>query len=606
MFGLRQKLFLGLGGLLAIIGILGGLSIARLTELGRSIDVIMRENYRSVVACQTMKDSLERMDSAALFVLVGEKEQGWRQIEANRERFLGALGVEMHNITLPGEKQRADTLQSLFSGYIGGLQKLKAVAGNPTEEQSLYFSTLLPAFQAIKSNADDILTMNQNNMRLADSAARRQAGRARRQMYALLFSAVLLTSVFLVLTGRWILTPIKQLTEYAEDIGRGNLELVAPPSSRDEIGRLTASFNDMAASLRELRRSDRAKLARVERATKQAFHNLPEIVVVLSPEGEVEVSTREATSVFGLRQGIRIEDIPHAWIRDLVSSVLSTGDEAVRDGLVQQFAGTKERFFRPKAFPMLSPGEGMTGVILFIEDVTTAQEQEELKRGVISTVAHQLKTPLTSLRMAVHLLLEEKADPLTEKQTELLAAARDESERLSTILEDLLDISRIQSGKSLLGCLSLQPGSLTRQAIEQFAAEARDRGVALTADVGTGLPNVWADPSRVVHVFANLLSNALRYTRAGGSVTVSAVAEERDVRFAVTDTGAGIKEEHLGHVFEPFYRVSVQGEPEGAGLGLSIAKEIVDAHGGALSVESREGVGSTFSFTLPHAERMKT
>jgi signal transduction histidine kinase len=236
--------------------------------------------------------------------------------------------------------------------------------------------------------------------------------------------------------------------------------------------------------------------------------------------------------------------------------------------------------------------------------VTQEREQEELKRGIISTVSHQLKSPLTSIRMALHLLLEEKIGSLTPKQVELLVAAREDSNRLHGILNNLLDISRIESGKVEMNFRKVSPHTMVFEALEPFQMDFKDRGVVLGTELSDDLPEVWADTARMNHVFANLLSNALRYTPPGGKVSVAARADEEWVYLSVSDTGKGIPSQYLPRIFEQFFHVPDQETETGPGLGLAIVKEIVEAHGGAVKVESHLGEGSTFTFTLRRADRI--
>jgi signal transduction histidine kinase len=270
---------------------------------------------------------------------------------------------------------------------------------------------------------------------------------------------------------------------------------------------------------------------------------------------------------------------------------------------VQQFVDGEERFFRPRVLPILNRDGEATGAVLVLADMTQIQQNDELKRGLISTVSHQLKTPLTSIRMAVHLLLDEKVGPLTPKQTELLAAARDDSDRLFRMVEDLLDLGRIQSGRVQMECSPARPEALIDEAVAKYAAAAHDAGIMLETDAPRDLPGVQADTTRLQYVFANLLSNALQYTAPGGRVTLRARADEDAVRFEVSDTGRGIPAEYLERVFEQFFRVPGDVREPGAGLGLAIVKEIIEAHGGTVNAQSRAGEGSTFSFTLPRADR---
>jgi signal transduction histidine kinase len=244
----------------------------------------------------------------------------------------------------------------------------------------------------------------------------------------------------------------------------------------------------------------------------------------------------------------------------------------------------------------------ISGTAVILKDVSQVREQQELKRSAVTTVSHQLRNPLTSIRMSIHLLLEETLGPLNRKQTELLVAAREESERLTGIVEELLDLNRMESGRTLLDIESISPQELVRDSLEPFLVEARDRGVSLANAVRDDLPEVFGDAKRLQHVMANLLSNALRFTDPGGEVSVSAEAEPGMVRVTVTDTGPGIAERDVNRVFEPFYRVPGQGKSSGIGLGLAIVKEIIRTHGGSVGVTSTTGKGSAFWFTLPQAD----
>jgi two-component system, NtrC family, sensor histidine kinase KinB len=605
MLGLRHKLILGFGVLLAILLAVGGQSISYLSRLGESIDVILRENYRSVIACQQMKEALERIDSGLLFTLLGDAKEGEDLISKNEAAFEKALQAELNNITIPGEGEKSDQVKNLYTRYKTALEYVKNAANPFALRREDYFAVLFPTFGQIKSAAEDILQMNQKNMSEANDRARRQAAQASRQMILFLAAGALMAIVFIVFAGRWILRPIRRLTYSTDEIRRGNLDLVVSEDAHDEIGRLAQSFNAMTASLREFRRSDQAKLLRIQRATQQAFDRLPDAVAVVDPAGKIEVSTESAKTVFGLRPGTDIR---------LLSPVLAKlYDDALAEdrvsppkngpGLLQEFVSGMERFYRPEAVPILDLERRPAGVIVVLQDVTQLRQQDELKRDVIRTVSHQLKTPLTSIRMAIHLLLEEKIGALGPKQTELLVAAREDSDRLHEILANLLDISRMAAGKARLEFLNISPQSLVMDAAEPFRRTAEDHGLGLAFELRGSLPSVRIDRARVGHVFGNLLTNAIEHTPSGGRITLTAKEEPEFIRFTVADTGTGMPAEVAAHVFEPFFRGPAADKKSGAGLGLAIAKEIVEAHGGTIRVESSEGQGTTFSFTLPRADK---
>lgn len=604
MFGLRSKLTLGFGGLVLIMLFIGIQGILRVNELGQSVDVILRENYRSVIACQEMKESLERVDSAVLFVLLGYEPEGRAQIDQYMAAFGHAMQTEGANLTLPDEGEAFRNLQASYAQYQRCLDKVTESA-RPVEARRLqYFSELLPLFQSVKERADQILRMNQQNMSDANMAARENAAQASQRMHLLLICGFVVASVFIFSNQRWILRPITRLTASANEIAQGNLDLVIGSKSRDEMGQLAAAFDAMASSLREYRRANEAKLLNLQRATQQALESLSAAIVVVDLDDNVSAVTKGAHDAFGVAVGDHLPQGGPAWMGSLVHQAVQTGRHETLpqgDDLIQVFVAGQERFYRPEAIPVLDAMGQPAGITLILHDATQTRQQDELKRGLVSTVSHQLKTPLTSIRMALYLLLDDQIGPLTLKQEELLLAAREDSDRLQTIVDDLLDIARIQSGRLRADFQSLDSALLAAGAVDSFRSEAQDRGITLVLDVPPGLPDVHADPVRVPHVFANLLSNALRYTSPGGSVTVSARADDHVVWYSVNDTGVGIPSEYLERVFEQFFRVPDQGGP-GAGLGLAISKEIVMAHGGSIRAESIPEKGSRFSFSLKRAD----
>ncbi|HEX8910389.1 MAG TPA: HAMP domain-containing sensor histidine kinase, partial [Anaeromyxobacteraceae bacterium] len=225
---------------------------------------------------------------------------------------------------------------------------------------------------------------------------------------------------------------------------------------------------------------------------------------------------------------------------------------------------------------------------------------DELKNDLVATVAHEFRTPLTSLRMAIHLCAAETVGPLTEKQADLMFAARQDCERLQSIVDDLLDLSRIQSGRLELSLEAAAPRELVGAVLQEHRGEAAAGGVELVGLAGEHLPLVGIDRERVELVLSNLVGNALKYTPRGGKVEITAVEGEGSVRFEVKDSGPGIAPEYHERIFEKFFRVP--GAPSGGvGLGLYLAREIVEAHGGRIGVESAPELGSRFWFTVPRA-----
>ena len=602
-FSLKQKLFSAFGVLLLIAAFIGFQSIRRFDRLGKSIDVILRENYRSVIACQQMKESLERIDSGILFLMMGLDQEGLDQIEKNLRRFQSALEVELSNLTLPEEPQAAFLLKSLFSQYRIKLREVMAQGSSIPRDA--YFNSIFPLFQRIKDTADSILQLNQRSMNSANNAARFRAKGAQRDMYMFLTVAGFIAVIFVLFCNRWILKPIHRLIDSTDEIRRGNLNLVVPVETRDEIGQLSDAFNAMTVSLRFYRRSDHAKLLRLQQSTQKAFRNLPEALAIVDSEGKVEIATDSARTNFGLVPNARISDSLHPWMLNLYQDAIQSDRPPTNEykyPMIQHFVNNQEKFYQPHAYSILDDEKKLDGLIIILQDITLLKQSDEIKKNMLSTISHQLKTPLTSIRMAVHLLLEEKIGGLTEHQADLLVSAREESERLSVILEDLLDISRIESGNVQMNLTPTSPYELASEAVAHYRRDAQDKGIELAVESSELLPEAIADKSRIGHVLANLLTNAIRYTPRGGKISVSVREDGNMLKFSVSDNGIWIPAEYHQKIFEKFFRVPGQDPDAGEGLGLAISREIISAHGGEISLESSKGHGATFFFTLPRRD----
>jgi signal transduction histidine kinase len=259
-----------------------------------------------------------------------------------------------------------------------------------------------------------------------------------------------------------------------------------------------------------------------------------------------------------------------------------------------------EVFMLPRVIGMRDESGNIFGAAVILQDVTRLRLLDEVKTNLVSTVSHELKTPLTSVRMGLHLLLEERIGALNAKQTELLLAAREDSERLLRMINDLLDLAKLESGKATLPRELADPRELVRNAEADLRALVEARGSRLVTKITPELPRVAVDAQQIAHVFSNFVSNAVKHTKAGEEIILSARNHEGNVRFAVIDHGPGIPPQYQAQLFDRFFRVP-GAEVTGAGLGLAIAKEVVHSQGGSIGVHSIPGEGSEFYFDLPPA-----
>jgi two-component system, NtrC family, sensor histidine kinase KinB len=603
---LRSKLIIAFGGLLLILLAVGIMSVRMATESSSAIERIFRENYDSVAACLKMKEAIERLDRVAELSLWEKLPDALGTSEPLIHEFERNLRFQQGNVTLAGEQELTDQLSELWKAYQRELHSLFQMPDAGVARRDFYRSTLVPRLQEVSNTAQGIMDKNLDNMVSVDGQARRRALETRRTMLVLVFVGVALGVVFIAVAGPAILRPTESLTRSVREIQKGNLDLVVMVHSRDEIGQLAMAFNEMASSLREFRRTGQARLLRTQRATQLALNTLSDAVAICNPNGEIEMANEAAERLFGLRRGSTVAAAANDSINELYTRVVHEMRPLRPEGYdsaIQIFRNGEERFFMPEVTPILDDQRQLIGVTLVLMDVTRMRRLDEVKSGLISTVSHELKTPLTSIRLATHVLLSEKLGPLTPRQMELLAAARDDSDRLFRILESLLDLSRMESGRYEIEMIPVTAEQLVIQAIEEVRSAFLDRGVALAIEVSPDVPPVLADILRLRSVLGNLLNNALRNTSAGGKVSVTAQLQGDMACFAVEDDGVGIPEEYLPHIFDKFFRVPGRERESESGLGLAIVKEIVEAHGGKIDVKSQLGKGSRFAFTLRTVQR---
>jgi PAS domain S-box-containing protein len=388
----------------------------------------------------------------------------------------------------------------------------------------------------------------------------------------------------------------------------GELDTAVPVHSGDEIGALAVGFNRMAERIRELRRSDLGKLLVAQQTTEAAIDSLYDPVIVADGEGLVTRINPAAERLFGAKGdalGKSIDLVARdpriaQSVTDVLRAQVPAASEDTAAVLPWAVDGA-QRAFRIRSTPMKDADRRLVGVVTLLEDVTHLSEVNRLKSEFIAAASHELRTPLTSVQMGIHLLLEDTTATLDDRQREILQVCREDSARLDRLMRELLDLSKIESGAVTPQLASTRPATLLADAVNPLRLQVEARGVRVTVDAPADLPYVAVDRSQIERVIGNLVTNAMRATPAGGSIAVGAVRRGDEVAVSVTDNGAGIPRDFLPRIFEPFVQVP-HAPGGGAGLGLSISRRIVEAHGGRLTVQSEPGRGSTFTFTVRVAE----
>ena len=610
---LRFKLLFSYLIFVTALLVLGGWSAWRLREMGSVSRRIISNNYDSVVAAQEMKESLERQDSAALFALLGAREKAIGQLREHRARFDANFQKAANNITEVGEpeaieaiRRERDIYYQMFDGFMNRVAGGENASREELAERNEYFTRLEPQFNKLRAECEHLLQLNQRAMLGKSEAA---AGVAQLWFYrTLLIAGALIASgtVLAFFLARRIVEPLRQLTASTARIAGGDLSAKVAVSSRDEVGVLAVEYNRMAERIRQLRSSDMGKLLVAQQTTEAAIDSLYDPVIVTDGEGCVTKLNPAAEEIFGSENentGRHVGEVARdSRIAGAVAEALESQRPVAGEGMSSVLplaVDGSERAFRLRTTPMRDNGHHLLGAVTILEDITHLREIDRLKSEFIATASHELRTPLTSVQMGVHLLLEGALGELTDQQNEVLQACRQDCERLDKLMRDLLDLSRIEAGESQPQLAAISARDLLTTAINELRPQVEAKGLELKVAVPVDLPLVSIDRLQIERVISNLLINALRHTK-NGEITISAEQRDNHVAISVADTGSGIPTEYLPHIFDKFVQVP-DAPTGGAGLGLTISKSIVEAHGGQISVQSQVGRGSTFTFTLPLA-----
>jgi two-component system, OmpR family, phosphate regulon sensor histidine kinase PhoR len=413
--------------------------------------------------------------------------------------------------------------------------------------------------------------------------------RVRAQILRVGAVALLLAVAFSLAFSRAVTRRLRSMRQVAMEMTAGNLDARVRARRSDELGELGTSLDGLAEELQK-------RLAQLEgeRAEiRTLIDSMAEGVLAIGPDGTVRRSNPAARRMFDLSadvEGSPIEAVDRRRpFLDLVRQALEGGAVAATE-LVR---GDRQLLATAQPLPT-------GGAVMVLLDLTALRRLEDVRRDFVANASHELKTPLTVIRGYSETLLDD--DLPAEIRARFTRTLHGNVARLQQILDDLLDLSRIESGGWTPAPADVELRTAATDAWRAFADEAATRGVEFDCDIGPDAQRAAADPAAVGQIFANLFSNALRYTPAGGRVAVAAALDDGGrVRVSVTDTGSGIPAEHIDRIFERFYRVDPARSREegGTGLGLAIVRHLVERHGGRVTARSELGRGTEVSFTLP-------
>ena len=386
---------------------------------------------------------------------------------------------------------------------------------------------------------------------------------------------------------------VQAVTRASRQLEQGDYDHRVPAGAYDETRQLTDSFNRMADAVKGVVGGLSA-----ERDTLSAvLATMADGVIVTSRTGHVTLLNPAARELLGIRErqieGLRLVEM----VRDNeIYRIISRCQEENSRQQADISLILPLRYLSVIATPLDNDG----GVLLTLHDLTRMRQVETSQKEFVSNVSHELRNPMASIKAMVE-TLESGAVKEPQVALDFLSRMRGDVDRINALVNDLLELSRMESGQFMIEAEPLVLANLVHAVKQQFSETALSQEVDVITEVAEDLPKVMADGEKLTQVFVNLVENALKFTPAKGTISIRAQAENEYVQVQLRDTGVGVAPQHVPHLFERFYKVNRSRRDSGTGLGLSIVKQLVEAHGGQITVDSKEGEGCAFTFTVPRA-----
>ena len=602
---LRLKLTLGLLATLIILLLVGIYGVWLFNDLGRAVDKVLRDNYDSIKVCHYMRTATARVNT---FYSRGERpsppyDQPGTLDEVEKQ-FNTRLPTLELNAKTEEDRRLAAQLKAACSAYIRAYREIFEYfkAGGSSDPRIAEVKSQIPGLTlSITNLSEKILEQNEQLMFMANRAAEQKSKDSIRLLIIAMISAVIVFVLTYGRLGHSIITPIQNLTKSIRELRSRDFAQSLPAEADDELGALTKEFNAMAEELRNFYRETDRKFIELNQVIRAMMTTLPYPLFILGEHDEV---SRMNPAAERLADSLRTKGAMPNQVRKHLAAASVTGPDYRLDDLKQALLfriDEQEVFFLPRIFPIVLEDGTVFGRALMLVDVTRFRWLDEMKSDVLSTLSHEIRTPLTAIRLVLHLLLEKSVGDLSAAQEEIVATARNDCERLLKTLNSILDIARMESGKSQLELRPTMAKRLVEESYYSFHDQAAALSHPLRMDVSETLPAVSADLERISLVFSNFLSNALKYSYRHTEIVLTARKLNSDfVRFSVINSGPGVGEEEQARVFDKFYRGAGH-KGEGAGLGLSIARQVVQAHDGRIGVYSESEKQTEFYFDLPVA-----
>jgi len=593
-------------GALSVLATLtcGAWSIYAFGRLSHVVDRTLHDSQREIDLASELSGLLEREDDAMLLAIARPADASRAGLVAQRPELDRAFALLRGLLVDPIEQGVAHRIERHVAAYRQAVDQTLQLR-DPTEALVRYHRDVNPRLREAVADCGQIRESNFRAMKAAGVGARDEARRGIGIIGLVLGLAVAMSIAVALSLARTIVGPIRAITSSIEALRGGEFGRRVRVDRGDELGVLADGFNRMAAALEEFRTSNLGEVLRAKSVLETTLEALPDGVLVLNPDGDIETMNRVARRILG--DAASLDDtVLQTPLRAEIAAARSGLDQTVRRSDLRRALPVDVDGVRRMVLPIAAPiGNGpAASVVMVLYDVTDLVHLDELRGEVIAVASHELRTPLTTIRMNLMMLCEQ-AVPAAAGHREMLENAVMGCDELTAMTERLLDMARIEAGQLRLARELIDVGDVVENAVSQARPRAAGAEVEIVVERGAARLPARVDVARLQVAIANVLGNAIKYSPRGGIITVALADEPAAVRVAIVDRGPGVPPGLRERVFEKFFRIEHL-DPDrdhgvrGVGLGLYLTRQIVEAHGGSVVLEAATGApGARVTMTIP-------
>ncbi len=580
-------------------------SLYNFNRLNESFRVLISQNYSSIVAADNMVRELDNQVTGLFLIFSRENPaKGNAQFQKAKEDFFSWFAKARVAASSPDEIAILDSLNDQYKVVLTEISYLIASPANYPyrighEDE---YTKAINLISVIKGKCYQLFETNHAFIGRTEESVQ---SITRIAAFTMLFLAILGTVLSLVFSTKFsefIVKPVKDLTRSVKHISAGNFDLVIETGDSDEIGILADEFNSMVGRLKRYEKLNINKLLYEKRKSEIIIESINDPVLMVDNQLNILLANKAFTSEFGMPKdelSPLTEVIRDDKISENIKAFISGNLQNKPDNPFQVLDSNGDiRYFKLRYSLINLPENDINAALIVFSDITKYEELDRLKSEFVAKVSHELKTPLTSMGMAVGILGDGVLGELSEKQKELISSMREDYDRLNRLVKEILELSRIESGGIKLDFKPVNVYSLLKECIKSFSLQCKEKNIRL-GYIGNGdLPTIIADHDYLSRAIGNFIGNSIKFTDKGGEININAESNKIKVIITISDTGKGINPEYLDKIFDKFVQVS-DSKPGSVGLGLTIAKEIIELHQGTINVWSKPGMGSKFEITIP-------